>query len=89
MDKALIFVSLLVYLKKDYLSVSPFKKLDLNMILRFLIEIKMPLVIQGLLDSFFCRLDEGFRGACLSLVLSVTREKRLNNSLEFSMVRGG
>ena len=48
----------------------------------------MPLIIQSLLNSFFCRLDKGFRGACLSMVLSVTR-KRLNNSLKFSMVRGG
>ena len=49
----------------------------------------MSLVIQGLFESFFCRLDNGFRRACLSMVLSVTCEKRLNNSLKFSMVRGG
>ena len=48
------------------------------MIFCFLMEIKMPLVIQGLLNSFFVV-------ACLS----VTREKRLDNSLKFSMVRGG
>ena len=50
------------------------------MIVCFLMEIEMPLVIQGLLNSFFCCLDKGFRGACLSMVLSVTREKRLNNT---------
>ena len=46
----------------------------------------MPLVIQGLLNSFFVVLIKVL-GA--HVVLSVTREKRLNNSLKFSMIKGG
>ena len=39
--------------KKDFISVAPFTKSDLNMILGFLMEIKVPLVMQRLLNSFF------------------------------------
>ena len=80
LDRALIFVSLLVYfLKKDFFSVSPFKKCDLNIALRFLMEVKIlkiPLVIQGLPNSLFFLLDKSFRGACLSMVQRITLVKR-------------
>ena len=73
LDRALIFVRLLVYfLKKDFFSVSPFKKCNLNIALRFLMEVKIPLVIQGLVNNLFSFLDNGFRGACLSMVGKIT-----------------
>ena len=76
-DRALIFVSWLVYfLKKDFVSVSPFKMWDLNKALRFLTKVEIPLVIQGFMNRLFFFLDNGFRGACLSMVRRITRVKR-------------
>ena len=54
----------------------------------FRIEINIPLVIQGLLASFFCFRLRRWSGACLSMILAIKFSNWSNVLIKLSRIKG-